>query len=140
MNSFFRFLTLNSWYSHLLADAQIIYNRNVANSDDVPAGPTVSNKPSRLKANNILESSWAILKVLVASETRTRKKRSLNEHKRERNRHVVVCLEVDGAVPFYEWRFDSCDPVYASFDPHALCCNLRRGTIGSRTPGPSRTC
>jgi len=26
-------------------------------NDNVPAGPTVSNKPSRLKANNILASS-----------------------------------------------------------------------------------
>lgn len=37
----------------------------VANSNDVPAGPTVSSKPSRLKANNILEISWATLAVLL---------------------------------------------------------------------------
>jgi hypothetical protein len=35
----------------------------ISKFDDVPAGPTVSNKPSRLKANNILVSSWAILRV-----------------------------------------------------------------------------
>jgi hypothetical protein len=45
----------------VFAPAQIIYNRKVTNSDDVPAGPTVSNRPSRLNANNILEISWAIL-------------------------------------------------------------------------------
>lgn len=59
-----------SWYSHLSADAQINYNRKetVANSNDVPAGPTVSNKPSRLKPNKILVISWAILAALLVHQ------------------------------------------------------------------------
>jgi hypothetical protein len=93
----------------VFAPAQIIYNRKVANSEDVPAGPTVSNKPSRLKANNILEISWAILAEILASETSMRQKRLLNEHKRERNRHIVEVLEVYGAALPYEWRSGSWD-------------------------------
>jgi len=41
--------------------AYYLQRRNSSKLDDVPAGPTVSNKPSRLKANNVLASSWAIL-------------------------------------------------------------------------------
>ena len=40
-------------------------------SDDVPAGPTVSNKPSRLKANNILAISWAILAEFLSHQKST---------------------------------------------------------------------
>jgi hypothetical protein len=97
----------------------------VSKFDDVPAGPTVSNKPSRLNANNILVSSCAILVeyLIVLEFTSMGQKRSPYAHKWERNRHIGICFEVYRAVRSCERGPGSWDMIRASFDPHAFCCN-----------------
>ena len=70
-------LTSYSWYSHL-SQKRRLFIMKANGFGGVPAGPTVSNKPSRLKANNILASSWAILAEysIISESTSMLQKRS----------------------------------------------------------------